>query len=108
MLITRLNELDQIPKIFFDSDFSLSNKETFNSLISLRIFENNAASSGGGGGGDGLLKQSGSTTTANGSVIGLVSSKNKLDEIESRKFILDKVKKPFKLWLKMKPFLLYL
>ena len=36
------NELDRIPPIFFDSNFSLENKETFNRIISFKLFEKTA------------------------------------------------------------------
>lgn len=100
LLITRLNELEQIPKIFFDNDFSLTDKETFNSLITLKIFENNknnnassivgdpAANKTPNGiiGGAGAASASGLSLIANSSL-----SKNKIDQTESRKFIIDKV-----------------
>jgi hypothetical protein len=80
----RFNELEQIPKIFYDSNFSLSNKETFNSLISLKIFERTAAST---------AVSAAATAKSNG-MINFSTNKNdakKPEETEACKFILDKV-----------------
>lgn len=99
LLLTRLNELEQIPKIFFDNDFSLTDKETFNSLITLKIFENNKNNS------SSIVGDPAANKTANGIISGgagptasglsLIAnsslSKNKIDQTESRKFIIDKV-----------------
>ncbi len=74
-------------KIFFDPNFSLANRDIFNSIISQRIFQSDDSKNYGG-----------ELNPSNGLII---SPKKRIEEAESCKLALDKVRINFEYLLNL-------